>query len=198
LTLLLLCRILSLGMECLSSMNILIAEDERDIALLYKEALAARKHKVTITFNGEDCLKTYHDVGHTVKFGNESLSFHRHCKYNSPFDVLLLDYKMPQIDGFEVAKEILAVNSHQRIIFASAHVKETLEDSIKQLKQVVELMQKPFTIKELIDTIEDKEVYTELQKLNVDLKIVKASNPTHEQIMDLLKRLRRIEKMRTF
>jgi CheY-like chemotaxis protein len=105
---------------------------------------------------------------------------------------------MPQIDGFEVAKEILAVNSHQRIIFASAHVKETLEDSIKQLKQAVELMQKPFTIKELIDTIEDKEVYTALQKLNMDLNIVRASNPTHEQIMDLLERLRRIEKMRTF
>jgi hypothetical protein len=59
-------------------------------------------------------------------------------------------------------------------------------------------MQKPFTIKELIDTIEDKEVYTELQKLNVDLDIVRACKPTHEQIMDLLGRLRKIEKMRTF
>ena len=64
---------------------------------------------------------------------------------------------MPQINGFEVAKEILAVNSHQRIIFASAHVKETLEDQYKTAKaSLVELMQKPFTIKELIDTIEDK------------------------------------------
>lgn len=180
------------------TMNVLIAEDEHDIALLYKEALEARKHKVIITLNGEDCLKTYHDVAHSLKFGNESLSSHKGSNYDLPFDILLLDYKMPQIDGFEVAKEILAVNPHQRIIFASAHVKETLEDSIKQLKQVVELMQKPFTIKELIDTVEDKEIYTELQKLNVDLNIVKASNPTHEQIMDLLKRLRRIEKMRTF
>jgi CheY-like chemotaxis protein len=179
-------------------MNILIAEDERDIALLYKEALEARKHKVTITLNGEDCLKEYHDVTYIAKFGHESSSAHYHSNNDSPFEVLLLDYKMPQIDGFEVAKEILAVNSHQRIIFASAHVKETLEDSIKQLKQAVELMQKPFTIKELIDTIEDKEVYTALQKLNMDLNIVRASNPTHEQIMDLLERLRRIEKMRTF
>lgn len=193
-------QILSFEIERVQSMNILIAEDERDIAVLYKEALEARKHKVTITLNGEDCLKTYHDVAHIVRFGNESLSLssHNSSNNNSPFDVLLLDYKMPQIDGFEVAKEILAVNPHQRIIFASAHVKETLEDSIKQLKQVVELMQKPFTIKELVDTVEDKEIYTELQKLNVDLDIVRASNPTHEQIMDLLERLRRIEKMRTF
>ncbi|HEY7570491.1 MAG TPA: response regulator [Nitrososphaeraceae archaeon] len=179
-------------------MNILIAEDERDIALLYKEALEARKHKVTITHNGEECLKKYHDVYHNVKFGRASSQSRNRSDNDCPFEVLVLDYRMPQIDGFEVAKEILAVNSHQRIIFASAHVKETLEDSIKQLKQVVELMQKPFTIKELIDTIEDKEVYTELQKLNVDLDIVRASKPTHEQIMDLLERLRKIEKMRTF
>jgi CheY-like chemotaxis protein len=109
-----------------------------------------------------------------------------------PFDVVLLDYKMPQINGMEVAKEILAVNSHQRIIFASAHVKETLEDSIKQLKQVVELMQKPFTINKLIDTIEDSEVYNELKKFNVDIDIVKAFIPTHQQITDLLERLRRV------
>jgi CheY-like chemotaxis protein len=49
---------------------------------------------------------------------------------------------MPKKDGLEAAKEILELNPRQRIIFASAYVKETLEDSVKQLKQVVELMQK--------------------------------------------------------
>ena len=39
----------------------------------------------------------------------------------------------------EVAKEILAINPHQRIIFASAYVWETLIDSVKELKQIVEL-----------------------------------------------------------
>ena len=59
-------------------------------------------------------------------------------------------------------------------------------------------MQKPITINELIDTVEDKDVYNELKKLNVDLDVIKAANPTHEQIIDLLERLRKIEKMRTF
>ena len=102
------------------------------------------------------------------------------------------------MNGMEVAKEILAVNSHQRIIFASAYVKETLQESVKQLHQIVELIQKPFEINKLIDTIEDEEVYTELKKLNVDIDVIKAANPTHEQITDLLERLRKIEKMRTF
>jgi hypothetical protein len=48
------------------------------------------------------------------------------------------------MNGMDVAKEILAVNPHQRIIFASAYVKETLQESVKQLKQIVEIMQNPF------------------------------------------------------
>ena len=171
-------------------MNILIAEDEMDIGLLYKKVLEARNHQVTVTSNGEDCLKCYHDVFQEMI----SSQTRRMQRLQAPFDVVLLDYKMPQINGMEVAKEILAVNSHQRIIFASAYVKETLEDSIKQLKQVVELMQKPFTINELIDTIEDSEVYNELQKFNVDIDIVRAFIPTHQQITDLLERLRKVQK----
>jgi hypothetical protein len=34
----------------------------------------------------------------------------------------------------EVAKEILIINPDQRIIFASAYFKETLENSVKELK----------------------------------------------------------------
>src|SRR5215831_8090429 len=161
-------------------MNILVAEDEKDIALLYRKALEARNHQVVITPNGEECLKTYHDV-----FQEITSSCMRIMKnFQLPFDVVLLDYKMPQINGLEVAKEILAVNSHQRIIFASAYVKETLEYPIKQLKHVVELIQKPFTIMKLIDIIEDNEVYAELQRFNVDLDVVRAVAPTHEQITD--------------
>jgi CheY-like chemotaxis protein len=176
-------------------MKILIAEDEEDIALVYEKALETRKHEVAITFNGEDCLKTYHDKVYYMKFQ----TLPSPSRYSSsPFDILLLDYKLPDMTGMEVAKEILAVNPHQRIIFASAYVKETLRDSVKQLHQIVELMQKPISINELIDTIEDKDVYNELKKLNVDLDVIKAANPTHEQILDLLERLRKIEKMRTF
>lgn len=57
----------------------------------------------------------------------------------SPFDVVVLDYKMPDKNGMEVAKEILRINPHQRIMFASAYVIETLKDSVKELSRVVEL-----------------------------------------------------------
>jgi CheY-like chemotaxis protein len=172
-------------------MNVLVAEDEYDIALLYKMALQKRNHKVTITENGEDCLKIYHEESQRTRFDVTN-------KQMVAFDAIILDYKMPKIDGMEVAKEILSVNPHQRIIFASAYVKETLLDSIKNLHQIVELMQKPFAVKTLLDTIEDKETYSELLELNVDIDLIKAINPTHEQITDLLQRLRKVQKGRTF
>ena len=127
-------------------MNVLVAEDEKDISTLYKVALEERGHRVTITNDGHECLQVYHR-----ELQNVTLNTNPSARIQ-PFDVVILDYKMPKINGMEVAKEILAVNPHQRIIFASAYVKETLVDSIQQLNQVVELLQKPFGQDVLADT----------------------------------------------
>jgi CheY-like chemotaxis protein len=173
-------------------MNILIAEDEKDIAILYRMALERRNHQVTTTENGENCLEAYHEKCHSVRTAIDAIG------QPLPFDVVILDHKMPKINGMQVAEEILAMNPHQRIIFASAYAKETLTDSIRKLKQVVELMQKPFDVNTLIDTVEDKEIYSQLERFKVDLDVIRAINPTHEQIIDLLERLKTVQKGRIF
>jgi hypothetical protein len=71
-------------------------------------------------------------------------------------------------------------------------------DSVKKLKQIVELMQKPFDATALVETIEDKEIYNGLEKLNVNVKKIKDFNPSHEEIRDFLEGLREIMKGRTF
>ena len=183
------------------ALNILIAEDEPDIAILYKTVLEKRNHIATITTNGEDCLKAYHEVSQSNRFATDQSSVRpgpMNLSENHPFDVVVLDCKMPHINGIEVAKEILAVNPHQRIIFASAYIKDTVIDSIKNLKHVMmESVQKPFQMKRLIDLIEDKMVYQELKRLNVDIDIIKAVNPTHEQVSDLLERLQNIRNIKS-
>ena len=146
-------------------MKILIAEDDKDSALSYKRILERRGHQVLVTNDGEECLMTYQEEWKKVTSEMDA------TEHIQPYDVVVVDYKMPQIDGIQVAKEILAVNQHQRIIFASAYVKETLLDSVKQLSQSVELLQKPFGRDTLVYTIEKKEIYSELQKL-VYLQIV--------------------------
>jgi CheY-like chemotaxis protein len=106
------------------SLKILIAEDKTDIAILYKAALKKRNHQPTITTNGEDCLKVYHEDCQSNRFASEQGWWspqpglkkigdnYRHRL----FDVVLLDCNLPYINGIDVAEEILAVNPHQRII----------------------------------------------------------------------------------
>ena len=198
-------------------MRILIAEDDLDIATLYKKALEKNKHSVLITLNGKDCLMNYlttlknlrsstiqtREAGVQIKDTHSSRNATAQPRTlvdtnASPYDVVILDYSMPGMNGMEVAKEILSAYPHQRIIFASAYVKETLEQSVKELKQVVELMQKPFALKQLTDTIEDTEAFEELRELNVDVDRIKGAELTHEEIFDLLDKLKRIQKNRTF
>ena len=179
-------------------LNILIAEDELDIAALYKTVLEKRNHKTTITTNGEDCLNAYHEVYQRSRLNSgQQLSLQSgpiDRSRDQLFDVVVLDCKMPQMNGIEVAKEILAVNPHQRIIFASAYIKDTVIDSIKNLKRsMMESVQKPFEIKRLVDLIEDKLMYQELIRLNIDVDIIRAINPTHEEISDLLVRLKGVQ-----
>jgi CheY-like chemotaxis protein len=118
-----------------------------------------------------------------------------------PYDAVVLDYRMPKKDGLEVAKEILALNPSQRIIFASAYVEETLRDSIKELSQIVELMQKPFLPEALVEVLEDAEAYPELKNLFVKVRKMAESdfeNPSPDQIRDILEGLKKIQKGRTF
>src|SRR5919109_1574182 len=131
-------------------MRILVAEDEPDISRTYKLALEDNGHEVIVTENGEECLGVYSNELKRMKINADNNSNNNNNKHpkttslyspSSPFDVVVLDYRMPKKDGMEVAKEILDLNPNQRIIFASAYVRDTLEDSVKQLNRVVELLQ---------------------------------------------------------
>ena len=164
-------------------MKILIAEDEPDITMAYKIALERRNHQVVLAENGEECLKAYGDA---LKHMSNSDSM--------PFDAVVLDYRMPKKDGMEVAKEILALNPHQRIIFASAYIKETLVYLVKQLKQIVELMQKPFELDALVGTIEDKEIYARLKKLDLKVHQMTDLDPQHQWTRDFFEELQKIQK----
>lgn len=71
-------------------------------------------HKVRIEIDGEDSIKNYQEELQQVTFNSDPV------EHIQPFGVVILDCKMPEINGIEVGKEILAVNPRQRIIFASA------------------------------------------------------------------------------
>ncbi len=157
-------------------MKLLIADDDPEIASLYSKVLSQRGHKVVIARNGELCLKIY-----SKRF--EEVLLKRPGSYLQPFDTVILDYKLPDRNGFEIAREILTINPHQRIIFVSAYVRETLSDSVKKLELPVELLQKPVPNKVLVDTIE---IYEELKRLKFDVQTMKKADFSHEQLMKFL------------
>jgi len=160
-------------------MEILIVEDEIDLVEEYKIFLETHHHTVTTALDGESGLKEYFS-----KFDENSDT--------PPFDVVILDYQLPGKNGMDVCSESLIKCPKQRVLFASAYVEDTLRESIKTLKQIVELLQKPFSLDMLLKIIEDESTYDELEKLNVDIKNLKDLEPSHSQIttyLDIMKTL---------
>jgi CheY-like chemotaxis protein len=163
-------------------LSILVMEDDREIASLYRHILASRGHKVTVTRLGEECLQTYTDRL------QESFAIKPWSSNIQLFDVVILDYKMPDRNGLEVAKEILTINPHQRIIIASAYLVKTLIDGTMQLSFPIEILEKPISNQMLIDTIEDTAIYEELRKLKIDIEPFKLSHELLKKILDILKK----------
>jgi CheY-like chemotaxis protein len=169
-------------------LQILIAEDERDITYVYREALENRGHSVSIVHDGEECLKIYSSNLQRPKMKHRKTD-------SSSFDLVILDYKMPKRDGIEVAEQILQWNPKQRIIFASAFVRETLLDYVKYLKRPVELIQKPFEVGVLLEMIEDKEIFDSVKNISdITREIKDIENPSKSEIRDLLEALRKAQK----
>lgn len=168
-------------------MKILIVEDNVDLVELYQAALELKNHQVTISLDGEMCLRMYR--GELEKLGSDTNLL--------PFDVVVIDYKIPKIDGVEVAKKILALRPTQRIIFTSAYIKEIIEKEVDSVlrnsQQFIEKLQKPFELTELTDKIELKELTSILGKFGVDIRTDKI-NRKYTECKDLINKLLALEK----
>ena len=167
-----------------------MAEDDTDAAELYRASLEARGHRVDTTVDGRECLSRYQDAVHKLAASGKKPSGQQ------AYDVVIIDYKIPIVDGLQVASEMLKLNPQQRIIFASAYTKDTLADAVKELKQVVELIQKPFEPEILVEIIEDKSMAKQMGQLNAGARNISTDNvnQTENEINVLLERLKKIQK----
>ncbi len=120
------------------SMRILIVEDEKDIANAYRIALTSKGHEVIVTFDGAECVERY--------------------KKEHNFDVVVIDYKIPVMNGVETAKEIISFNPDQKIVFISAYVKDFIWHEMTSISKNVLVLQKPISVKFFIEMIESPKI----------------------------------------
>ena len=110
--------------------SVLIVDDELFIVELYRDILQLRGYKVVGTaFDGEEALR---------KYGAAS---------DKP-DVVIMDHRMPVMNGVDATKEILKLNPKQKVIFVSADV--MIEKEARDAG-AIDFLPKPFRMDDLIE-----------------------------------------------
>jgi len=113
-------------------MKILVVEDEIGIVNFLKQGLEEEGHHVSIAQNG--------------KLGLE-------LALKNSFDLILLDWTMPEMSGLELCLEYRKTNSKTPIIFLTA--RDAVQETIQGLKSGAnDYIKKPFHFDELLARME--------------------------------------------
>ena len=129
-------------------MRILIAEDDEGIMTTYKLLFGSTKHKLFTAEDGEECVRIFDSQLQSLTQTVDSQP------RKPPFDLVILDYRMPKKNGIEVADHILAASPSQKIIIASAYTHELVQNRTVDKKSSLLLLQKPFEIDALMHLVE--------------------------------------------
>lgn len=114
--------------------RILVIEDEKNNYLLLKAILKATRFDVVWVDRGEEGVRVYQEEG--------------------PFDVVLLDIKMPGIDGYETIKRLRAINRNVLVVAQTAYA--MAEDKIRALEAgFSRYIAKPINARELFGILSD-------------------------------------------
>ena len=123
--------------------NILIAEDEEDIAEQYKMGFEDRGHKVKLTYNGIECINEYRRARQTLD-GEDPIIY----------DAVIIDHNMPLKNGATLAEEIREINPEQTIVFATAYGNQLIT-GLESFEDV-DIVAKPLSIRNLIKLVEER------------------------------------------
>lgn len=115
-----------------NKLNILLAEDDKNLGTVLKAYLDAKNYQCTLCVNGKEALEAYKE--------NE-------------FDFLILDVMMPIMDGFTLAREIREKDKITPILFLTA---KSLQEDVMEGFNVGadDYLSKPFHMDELLARIE--------------------------------------------
>jgi DNA-binding response OmpR family regulator len=112
-------------------MHILIVEDELGIVQFLQQGLEEEGYRITAANDG---LKGFE------------------LTQNHQFDLILLDWMLPKINGLDLCKAIRIKDQNTPIIFLTA--KDTVQETVKGLRAGAnDYIKKPFSFEELVERI---------------------------------------------
>ena len=130
--------------------KILVADDEQSMREFLDIMLKKEGYKVSLASNGEEVVKLID---------------------NDLFDLVLLDIRMPKLDGLSALKRIKAIAPETIVIMITAYA--SADTAIKAMKEgAYDYITKPFKIEEIKLIIKNALEKKNLQKENILLKQV--------------------------
>jgi two-component system response regulator PilR (NtrC family) len=130
--------------------RILVADDEQSMREFLDIMLKKEGYKVSLASNGEEVVKTVD---------------------NDLFDLVLLDIRMPKLDGISALKKIKAISPETIVIMITAYA--SADTAIKAMKEgAYDYITKPFKVEEIKLIIKNALEKKNLQKENILLKQV--------------------------
>jgi two-component system cell cycle sensor histidine kinase/response regulator CckA len=116
-----------------SQIKVLIVEDEENVRRVLNRALRGREFAAFVASGAEQARRISDEHG--------------------PFDVLVTDIVMPDVDGTELARELRARHPQLKVLFVSGYSQELpLQD---QPQDATAFLQKPFQPSELADAVHE-------------------------------------------
>jgi DNA-binding NtrC family response regulator len=116
----------------MSEEKVLLVDDEQDFLKALSERMQAKGLQITSATSGEEAIKAV---------GDEF------------FDAVVLDMKMPGLDGIETLKKIKKVNPDVQVILLTGHA--TVDKGIEAMKLgAMDFLEKPAEISSLMEKIQ--------------------------------------------
>jgi len=144
--------------------RVLVVDDNRDLGELTSEILEERGFKVNIAYDGESALAR-------IK--------------QEPYDLMILDYKLPRMSGLTVLERTLRVRPNLKTIMISAFGDDSTRTRAKELGAYA-FLDKPFNIDRLKRTVKRALIEQKRRRINeTNLRKLQPSFSTNERVLIL-------------
>jgi DNA-binding response OmpR family regulator len=116
----------------------MICDDEIDLLEMFQLALS-REYEILTADSGKSCIDRY---------------FEEKKVKGKKIDVLLLDYKLGDMQGDTVASKVKELNDVKVIMISAYELDEKMVEELKQSGYIDDIIKKPVSMKSLMEKIE--------------------------------------------